>query len=287
MSELLSSQVIMSVLFFVLGAIIGSFLNVCIYRIPQGASIVRPGSRCPACAAPILFYDNIPLVSYMLLRGRCRKCGHTIPVRYPLVELITAGLFVVFSRVLGLSVELPVSLVFASLLVVISFIDLDYLIIPDILSLGGLLLGVALSFFRSSFSSADSLGGALAGAGLLEWAPVALVRVVTALGGVLLGAGVLFAIARSYELVRKREGMGGGDIKLLGMIGAFCGIEGVLFSLVCGSFVGAIVGIPLTLIKGEGMKYALPFGPFLSLGALLYALAGNQVTLLFFGLISR
>ena len=173
------------------------------------------------------------------------------------------ALFVVFYRVLGLSVELPVSLVFASLLIVISFIDLDHLIIPDILSLGGLLLGVVLSFFRSSFSYTDSLGG------------------------VLVGAGLLFAIAKSYELIRKREGMGGGDIKLLGMIGAFCGIKGVIFSLVSGSLLGTLAGLPLMLIKGEGMKYALPFGPFLSLGALLYAIAGNELIRLFFSLISR
>ena len=262
MSTTFFSLPAVSVLFFVLGAIVGSFLNVCIYRIPRDASIVRPGSRCPACAAPILFYDNIPLISYIVLRGRCRKCGQTIPIRYPLVELITAALFLVFYRVLGLSPELPVSLVFASLLIVISFIDLDHLIIPDILSLGGLLLGVLLSFFRSSFTYADSLGG------------------------VLVGAGLLFAIAKSYELIR-REGLGGGDIKLLGMIGAFCGIEGVVFSLVSGSLLGTLAGLPLMLIKGEGMKYALPFGPFLSLGALLYAIAGNELIRLFFSLISR
>ena len=263
MSTTFSSLPVVDVLFFVLGAIIGSFLNVCIYRIPRDASIVRPGSRCPACAAPILFYDNIPLISYMVLRGRCRKCGRTIPIRYPLVELITAALFVVLYKVLGLSLELPVSLVFASLLIVISFVDLDHLIIPDILSVGGLLLGVVFSFFRSSFAYTDSLGG------------------------VLVGAGLLFAIAKSYELIRKREGMGGGDIKLLGMIGAFCGIKGVIFSLVSGSLLGTLAGLPLMLIKGEGMKYALPFGPFLSLGALLYAIAGNNLIRLFFGLISK
>ena len=263
MSVLVSTLPAASVLFFVLGAIIGSFLNVCIYRIPKDASIVRPSSRCPACGAPISFYDNIPLDSYLVLRGRCRKCGETISIRYPLVELICAGLFVVFYRVLGLTVELPVSLVLASLLIVISFIDLDHLIIPDILSLGGLLLGVALSFFRSSFTYIDSLGG------------------------VLVGAGLLFAIAKSYELLRKREGMGGGDIKLLGMIGAFCGIKGVIFCLVTGSLLGTLAGLPLMLIKGGGMKYALPFGPFLSLGALLYVIAGNELTRLFFSLISR
>ncbi len=263
MSTTFSSLPFVNVLCFIFGAIVGSFLNVCIYRIPRDASIVRPGSRCPACATAILYYDNIPLISYVLLRGRCRKCGRPIPIRYPLVEVITAVLFVVFYRVLGLSLELPVSLVFASLLIVISFIDLDHLIIPDILSLGGLLLGVLLSFLRSSFTYTDSLGG------------------------VLVGAGLLFAIAKSYELIRKREGMGGGDIKLLGMIGAFCGIKGVIFSLVSGSLLGTLVGLPLMLIKGEGMKYALPFGPFLSLGALLYAIAGNELIRLFFSLISK
>src|SRR5208283_906517 len=126
MSTTFSSLPFVNVLCFVFGAIVGSFLNVCIYRIPRDVSIVRPGSGCPACAAPILFYDNIPLISYVLLRGRCRKCGRTIPIRYPLVEMITAALFVVFYRVLGLSLELPVSLVFASLLIVVSFIDLDH-----------------------------------------------------------------------------------------------------------------------------------------------------------------
>jgi len=133
------------VLFFALGAIIGSFLNVCIHRIPRGASIVRPGSRCPACAAPIAFHDNIPLVSYVLLKGRCRKCGRPIPVRYPLVELLTGCIFLVFCLALGLSVDLPVLLAFACLLVVISFIDIDFRIIPYRLSLGGLGLGLALS----------------------------------------------------------------------------------------------------------------------------------------------
>jgi leader peptidase (prepilin peptidase)/N-methyltransferase len=269
---ILFSPPVLDVLFFVLGAIIGSFLNVCIYRIPADRSIVRPGSRCPVCGGPIAGYDNIPLVSYLLLRGRCRKCGCNISIRYPLVELLTAALFVVFSRVLGLSIELPVTLAFACLLIAASFIDLDHMIIPDVLSVGGLLFGVALSFVRPSFGSADSLGSLLAGAGALKGMPAALERLATSLGGVLAGGGVLYAIAASYELVRKKEGMGGGDIKLLGMIGAFCGIEGVIFSLVIGSFIGAAVGIPLMLIKRRSMTYALPFGPFLSLGALVYAI---------------
>ena len=257
------SHSVAEILFFVLGGIMGSFLNVCIYRIPREASIVRPGSRCPACGAAIRAYDNIPLVSYVLLRGRCRRCGEAISIRYPLVELITAVLFAALFRVYGFSAELAVSLVLVCLLTIISFIDLDYMIIPDILSLGGLALGVGLAFLRPSFGIVDSLTGVAA------------------------GGGVLFAIAKGYELLRKREGMGGGDVKLLGMIGAFCGIEGVVFTLVSGSLIGTIVGIPLTLIKGEGTKYALPFGPFLSLGAVLYVIAGQDLIRLVFRLVPR
>jgi leader peptidase (prepilin peptidase)/N-methyltransferase len=249
------------VLFFALGAIIGSFLNVCIHRIPRGASIVRPGSRCPACAAPIAFHDNIPLVSYVLLKGRCRKCGRPIPVRYPLVELLTGCIFLVFCLALGLSVDLPVLLAFACLLVVISFIDIDFRIIPYRLSLGGLGLGLALSPLRPSFGIVHALAGAIGGCGLI------------------------YAIKKSYELLRKGEGMGGGDVWLLGMIGAFCGLRGVVFSLVAGSLIGCLVGVPLTLAKGGGMKYAIPFGPFLSAGALLYALAGGGLIHRFYALI--
>jgi leader peptidase (prepilin peptidase)/N-methyltransferase len=249
---------ILTVLFFVLGSIVGSFLNVCIYRIPRDRSIVWPGSSCPACNVPIRFFDNIPFLSYLILRGRCRKCGTYISIRYPLVELITAILFALSYKTTGLSLELPVALIFACLLIVISFIDLDFMIIPDILSLGGLVLGIGFSFLRPTFSYIDSLLG------------------------VAVGGGVLFVIAKTYELLRKREGMGGGDIKLLGMIGAFCGIKGVIFSLVSGSLIGTVVGIPLMIIKGEGAKYALPFGPFLSLGALLYMLIGTEIIQLFF-----
>ncbi|MGA3174701.1 MAG: A24 family peptidase [Syntrophorhabdales bacterium] len=249
------------VIFFVLGAIVGSFLNVCLHRMPRGGSVVRPGSRCPACAAPIAFYDNIPLLSYLALRGRCRKCGRRISARYPLVELLTAVLFVVLYHAIGLSLDLAAMLLFSCLLVVISFIDLDFGIIPYRLSLGGIVLGVVLSFIRPSFGLFDALLGALA------------------------GCAVIYVIKKCYELLRKEEGMGGGDIWLLGMIGAFCGIKGVVFSLVAGSFAGCAVGIPLTLVKGGGMKYALPFGPFLSIGGLLYAIAGNGLIRLFYGLI--
>ena len=242
-----------TILIFIFGVIIGSFLNVCIYRLPRNLSIVRPPSSCPTCGEPIHAYDNIPVLSYLLLKGRCRDCGGAISIRYLAIEFMTGVFFVMLLWLFGLSIELPVYMLFVSLLIVISFIDLEFTIIPDILSLGGLIAGLAVSFFRPNLGIIDSVLG------------------------VLLGGGVLWAIAFFYELIRKREGMGGGDIKLLGMIGAFCGIQGVIFTLIAGSFVGALVGIPLTFKKQEGMTYALPFGPFLSFGAFVYIIAGDPL----------
>jgi leader peptidase (prepilin peptidase)/N-methyltransferase len=253
----------LQIIFFVLGALIGSFLNVVVYRIPRDKSIVHPRSSCPACGSPIRFYDNIPFFSYIVLRGRCRNCGQRISIRYFAVEMITAIVFAACFHVFGFSVDLPVALVFVCLLIVISFIDLDFMTIPDIMSLGGLFLGVVFSLFRPYFSFFDSLLG------------------------VLVGGGILFVIAKSYEFLRKKEGMGGGDIKLLGMIGAFWGVKGVVFSLVTGSLIGTIVGVPLVLIKRENAQYALPFGPFLSVGALIYVIAGDDLVNGFFRLFAQ
>ncbi len=251
-----------SILTFVFGAIVGSFLNVCIYRIPRKKSIVVPGSHCPACGRAIPFYDNIPLLSYLLLLGRCRSCKVFISPRYLIVELLTAVLFAVLFSMFGPTMETAVNMVFVSLLIVISFIDLDLQIIPDALSLGGLLVGLGLSFARPLFSYKD------------------------ALLGILLGGGILFLVAWGYQMVAKREGMGGGDIKLLAMIGAFCGIKGVVFTVILGSLVGTIIGLALMWLKGQGTKYALPFGPFLSLGAMGYILIGERIIYGYINLLS-
>ena len=267
MNDIMGDMLLLEIFSFILGAIIGSFLNVCIFRIPRDKSIVRPGSSCPGCSAPIRFYDNIPLISYLVLRGKCRKCAEPISIRYPAVELLTALFFAGIAWRFGLSVDAAAALVFACILIVISFIDLEFQVIPDIFSLGGLLLGMLLSFLRTTPFFGQEL--------LVPFG--SLPAILQSLLGVLLGGGILYAIARLYEVVRKAEGMGGGDIKLLAMIGAFCGITGVVFSLVAGSIVGALVGLPLMLIKGQGTKYAVPFGPFLSLGALLYVFAGDTL----------
>jgi len=253
----------MSIIVFIFGAIVGSFLNVCIYRLPRDKSIIVPNSFCPHCEKPIKYYDNVPILSYIILRGKCRYCNAKISIKYPIVEFITASLFTLLYEINGLSLELPVMMLFVALLIVISFIDLEFQIIPDVLSIGGLTAGFLLSFTRPVFGFLD------------------------ALYGILLGGGVLFAIAYGYQLLRKREGMGGGDIKLLGMIGAFCGIRGVLFSLMAGSLIGTLVGLPLMIVKKKDTKYAIPFGPFLSLGALLFVFAGDRIIYEFIGFLVK
>jgi leader peptidase (prepilin peptidase) / N-methyltransferase len=258
------------IMIFVFGAVIGSFLNVCIYRIPRSKSIVKPNSFCPNCEKPIEFYDNIPVVSYLLLGGKCRHCGAKISKRYPFIELLTGVLFLIFYRKTGLNFELFVTLFFVTLLIIIAFIDLDFQIIPDVLSIGGLVAGLIFALFRPMLSYLDPKFGFL-----------------DALYGVLLGGGVLFVIAYGYQLIMKREGMGGGDIKLLAMIGAFTGFKGVLFSLIGGSVIGTLVGIPLMLIKKENTQYAIPFGPFLSLGAVIFLFAGDRVIYAFLNIMMR
>ncbi|MCX8021394.1 MAG: prepilin peptidase [Syntrophorhabdaceae bacterium] len=237
----------------IFGGIIGSFLNVCIFRLPREKSIILPPSSCPTCHNKIRFYDNIPILSYLILKGKCRVCGSKIALRYPLVEFLTIALFFSLYLKFGLSLEFAVNMLFVSLLIVISFIDIDFKIIPDVLSLGGMATGFILSFFRYPFGYLDSLIG------------------------IFIGGGILYGIAIAYGAIAKREGMGGGDIKLLGMIGAFSGIKGVLFTLMAGSLIGSIVGIILMLTQGKDMKYALPFGPFLSLGAIIYIFSGDYL----------
>ncbi len=258
------------IFFFLLGSAIGSFLNVCIYRIPRDKSIVKPPSACPGCGRPIRPFDNIPILSYIFLKGKCRNCGTKISIRYPLVELLTGIFFLLLYLKYGLTFELIVFMILLALLIVISFIDLDFQIIPDILSIGGVVLGFILSIIRPFFRDLDPIFD--------YW---------ESLKGIIVGGGLLFAIAWLYQFFTKREGMGGGDIKLLGMIGAFCGWKGVVFSLVSGSVFGTLIGIPIMLSKGQGGKYAIPFGPFLSLGAIVYIFKGDNLIHLLFKILLR
>ena len=237
---------------FIFGAVVGSFLNVCIFRIPAKASIIKPLSQCPHCHHPIRFYDNIPIISFILLRGKCRDCGGKISWRYPLVELITALLALLLFLQFGLTLKFLAFFIFTAVLIVITFIDLDHQIIPDILTLPGIPIFLLLAIF------------------------VVKVPWLEALIGLLIGGGMLFAIAFIYQIITKREGMGGGDIKLLAMIGAFLGWKSLIFILLFSSFSGAIVGIAAMIIKKQDMKYAVPFGPFLSAAAIAYLFWGDS-----------
>lgn len=251
-----------SLMSFVFGAIIGSFLNVCIARIPNGQSVVSPSSHCPKCKAEIPFYNNIPLVSYLILRGRCHSCSEGISVRYFIVELLMALLsFALFSR-FGLSFVFFVTLVFVAGLVVISFIDLDVRIVPDVISLPGIILGLVLS---------------LIGFFLFGSAPDVVPSPLSSILGILVGGGFLLATAWIYEKFTGVEGMGGGDIKLLAMIGAFLGWPAIPITLFLASLVGSVVGIACMLWTGAGRRLALPFAPFLCSGAVVFIFFGQDL----------
>jgi leader peptidase (prepilin peptidase)/N-methyltransferase len=239
---------------FVFGAMIGSFLNVCIWRIPEEKSIVFPASHCPKCGKSIRPFDNIPVLSWLILRGKCRDCGKPISPRYPLVEMLTALLSLVLFWKYGLSLQYLAAFLFAAALVVITFIDFDHQIIPDVISLPGIPVFFLLAVF-------------VMGIGFFD-----------ALIGLIIGGGFLYLVAVGYELIAKREGMGGGDIKLLAMIGAFLGWKSLFFVVFMSSILGALVGIVLIMIKGKDMKYAVPFGPFLSIAAVMYLFVGSELT---------
>src|SRR5262245_25936883 len=247
---------------FILGALVGSFLNVCILRIPKGGSIVSPPSHCPSCKTAISFYDNIPLISYLILRGQCRECGARISPRYFLVELLTSALALALFDGFGLGFSFLVSFVFVCALIVISFIDLDVRIVPDVISLPGIILGLSLSVIGYFIISGES---------------AVVPSPVSSLLGILAGGGFLLATAWIYEKITGVEGMGGGDIKLLAMIGAFLGWPSIPLTLFFASLVGSVVGIACMLATGAGRRLALPFAPFLCSGALVYLFFGDAL----------
>jgi len=237
---------------FFLGACIGSFLNVCIYRIPAGLSIVSPSSRCPQCQTKIRWWQNIPIVSWLFLRGKCASCKAKISVRYLFVETLTGLLFLKIFTIFALHPATLVFWVFAAVLVTLTFIDLDHQIIPDIISLPGIILGFATVSLTP-----------------LTWSH--------SLFGILLGGGSLWLIAIIYEFLTKNEGMGGGDIKLLAMIGAFLGWKAILPVIFISSCLGTLIGVPLMLRQGGSGKLAIPFGPFLSAAALIWLFWGGAL----------
>jgi leader peptidase (prepilin peptidase)/N-methyltransferase len=259
---------LLSTLAFFLGASIGSFLNVCIYRIPAEESVVRPASRCPACRTPIAWYDNIPVLSWILLRGRCRRCGTAIAARYPFVEAATGGLALLALWYFGPTLQAVVAFAFTAALLLITFIDFDHFFIPDEVSLPGVLVGLACAALPFGIGLADAAIGAAA------------------------GGGILWLVAWSYEKSTGTEGMGLGDVKLLAMIGAFLGWQVLPAILIISSVGGSVAGIAvlagargrrqiarvrrtlgwgavLPFVRRAARRTAIPFGPFLALGAVV------------------
>lgn len=225
------------------GLIVGSYLNVVVHRLPRGLSTVRPRSRCPSCGAGIGARDNLPVVSWLLLRGRCRHCGAIIGWRYPAVELATAALFVLCLERFGPSLEAAVAALFGCLLLALALIDAEHYLLPDRITLPGIVAGLAVQPW-------------------IDWGGL-----VQAAVGALLGGGVLLALWGAWLLLRGEEGMGLGDVKMLAMVGAFLGWKGVLVTLLLASLAGSLVGLGLIAFGRGGMKSRLPFGVFLALGA--------------------
>lgn len=238
---------------FALGALWGSFANVVIHRLPLGESVVRPRSQCPKCRNQISWFDNIPIISWFILKGKCRRCGAAISLRYPLVELMSALGFTLIYVHYGFSWITIEYIVFFFGLLVGSWIDIDHMILPDQITLGGLVVGLLGAMLNPERSFWD------------------------ALLGVLLGGGFLWLIAILYYSLTKNEGMGGGDIKLLAWIGALLGWKAIPFVILVSALVGTMVGLGIALRSSSGLKTAIPFGPYLALGALIYMLGGQTL----------
>lgn len=247
------------------GACVGSFLNVCIYRLPLGRSVVKPGSHCPRCREAIRWYDNIPLFSYIVLQGHCRRCGHKISARYIIVEVITiilsAGTYAHFNA-------LPEYLIYFCFLVapliVVTFIDLEHMLIPDVISLPGVVAG---AMARIAFSTGPITP-----------------TLIDIILGILIGGGFLCIVGLGYEWIKKQEGLGGGDVKLAAMLGAFFGWKAIIFILLVSSILGSLTGLFLIFILKKGLKYAMPFGPFIVGAAFIYLFWGEKILGWYLGL---
>lgn len=238
----------------IFGAIVGSFLNVVILRLPDSSqSIVFPASHCPRCSTKLLWYDNIPILSFLVLRGKCRHCRTAISLQYPVVELLMMVLSVALVHRFQLSVTTAGYFLFCAALLVIIFIDIHHQIIPDVISLPGIVAGFIFSLLSDTVSWQSSLIG------------------------LLLGGGVLYAVALAYAMLRKIDGMGGGDIKLLAMIGAWLGWQSLPFVILVSSATGSIAGLIAMRSQRKGGQTRIPFGPFLSLAALLYTFFSEEI----------
>ncbi len=249
---------------FLLGLVVGSFLNVCIYRLPRDGSVVRPRSYCPACRHPIAWFDNIPLLSFLLLAGRCRHCAAPISLRYPAVELAAAALFASAVSTHGSTLAAAKLCVFASVMIVLIFADLESRILPDEFTIGGIALGLLFSLLLPMEAGLVAVFAA--------GAPPRLVWFGESAAGAGLAAGALWLVGRLYEKIRGREGLGFGDVKMVGAIGAFLGLRQAMFVLLAGSLAGSVLGLLyIWRTRQDPARYELPYGSFLGVTAVFTA----------------
>lgn len=253
-----SAYGLVSVFIFLVGACVGSFLNVCIYRIPLDQSVAFPRSHCPGCKKPIAWYDNIPILSYFILRGKCRSCRISFSPRYAVVEAVTALLFLITWLRYGVSPLTPVYFGVISSLLLASFVDLDHMIIPDRVSIGGMFAGLLLSAVFPVLHAGETLVEGLLSAGI----------------GLATGFGALWLVSVLGKLAFKKDAMGFGDVKLLGAIGAFLGWRGVLFTIMISSLLGTVVGMAFIIGGKHEWQSKIPYGPYLALGAIIWILWG-------------
>jgi leader peptidase (prepilin peptidase)/N-methyltransferase len=277
---------LIEIIIFIFGMCAGSFANVCIYRLPLSQSIIGPArSFCPNCKATIRFYDNIPVLSYLWLKARCRHCKQPIPFRYPLVEMICGSFALCTFLKFGPTLEALVYFAFITALLVITFIDIDHQIIPNLITIPGIPVFFLASLFLPSLPFDDQLiNYALS---LFALRPTPLVyKTMHSVIGMLAGGGSLYFVAWTYEKIKKVDAMGGGDIKLLAMIGVLLGWKGILVTIFIGSAVGSFAGIIImTYSRNINMKLPIPFGPFLSMGAIAYIFWGPDLITWYLGLL--
>lgn len=270
--HLVAPPTLIAIIVFLFGLIIGSFLNVCILRIPGGKSIVLPSSACPKCGALIRPYDNIPVLSWLMLRGKCRACKTPISPMYPVVELLTGLLFLACFYAFGLTPEALKWAAFAAIMVVLVFTDLRERILPDVVNFTGFGIGLAFSFVTKPID-----GTALWIANhMFDFPPPApVLSFVDAILGAALGSGLLWIVSEGYFRLRRREGMGLGDVKMMLMAGAFLGVKRVLLTIFVGAVLGSVLGLLFILVRRKGSDYELPFGTFLGAAALLVVFYGT------------
>ena len=256
------------------GLVVGSFLNVVILRLPQGISISTPRSHCPKCKRLIPWYDNVPILSYVVLGGRCRRCNKKISMRYPFIEALSGAVAVLLYYKFGLSVEWAIFFTFSTALMALAFIDLEHRILPDPITLNGVWIGIVASVYLAQPSALAARLLRIAG---LDGANARVIALTASLIGAVIGGGLLWGVAEAYLRLRGMEGMGFGDVKMMAMVGAFLGAPLALLTIMIGSLLGSVIGLVYIRFAGKSRQYELPFGTFLAVAAIVVVLYGDEL----------